>query len=92
MVKSLTANRNKGISRLNKVLSLAHLLLHCAKERTLFCPASKSHVKHACEEHETKMGDCDSRGADMAVEFKLEAGQRKFLNKYSKILNKFRNF
>ena len=33
---------------------------------------SKSHVKHSREEHETKMGDCDCGGADMAVE--LEAG------------------
>ena len=29
-------------------------------------------MKHSSEEHETKMGDCDSRGADMVVE--LEAG------------------
>ena len=33
---------------------------------------SKSHVKHSREEHETKMGDGDGGGADMAVE--LEAG------------------
>ena len=43
-------------------------------------------MKHSLEDHETKMGDSDG-GADMAVE--LEAGQRKFLNKFRKILNTF---
>ena len=44
---------------------------------------SKSHVKHSREEHETKMGDSDSGGTDMAVE--LEAG----LNADSDTTNEF---